>query len=178
MSGTYTTIRLSGEKARLIKATGIALILSGLIAAVIPHAVFIKTETAMAVLLFAVVIIFLIHAYYVYKWRDIALERLRMIFFFFTGILLLINPFCGVFVLSVLLASFFIIHGITKLLMAFTWKHLPAGKWMLMDSLVSILFSLVMFQTLSTHPLKIIGLLMGMDLIYNGLKLLVEEVPL
>lgn len=178
MTEIHTMIRLTGIKARLIKAAGIALVLSGITAIIVPHAAFIKTETALAVLLFVVVLIYLMHTYDIYKWRDITLERLRMIFFVITGILLLSNPFCGVFVLAVLLASFFIIHGITKLFLAFAWKHLPLSKWLLIDSLVSIILSLMMILTLPSLELWVLGILMGIDLIYNGLKILTEEAPL
>ncbi len=176
--GRMTTIYLPRKNTGWLHATGIALLLAGIVASVLPLLSSLKAETVLGFDLFGVGVTYLIIAFHVYEWRDITWESAKTILFLFTGMILLSDPYNGVFTLTVILGSFFIIHGIIRLFLAVSWRHWAAWRWMFLGSIISISLGLMVIISLPRPALWFLGLLLGIDLIFSGMKLLSEKAPL
>lgn len=96
------------------------------------------------------------------------------------GAVLLLYPFEGVLTLTVLLATFFVLGGIVKLLGA--WQLSPPRRragglpelrgWgrLAFSGVVSLLLGSVLFLGLPVSAIWALGLLIGMDLIFLGVS--------
>ncbi len=96
------------------------------------------------------------------------------------GVVLLLYPFEGILTLTVLLATFFVLGGIVKLLGA--WQISPprrrAGKqpeirgwgWLAFSGVVSVVLGALLFLGLPVSAVWALGLLIGFDLIFLGVS--------
>ncbi len=88
------------------------------------------------------------------------------------GISLLANPLAGVITLAVTLAILFIISGLFKVVASFS---LPKGsqKWMvLLSGVISLLLGGMILSDFPSSALAILGILLGIELIADGVWLL------
>jgi uncharacterized membrane protein HdeD (DUF308 family) len=88
-----------------------------------------------------------------------------------SGIYLLAFPLDGALTLTMLLAIFFVLSGMLKCLIALTNKDLPRWRWLLVSGLLSIILGVLIWNQLPFSALWILGLFVGIDLIFWGITL-------
>ena len=92
------------------------------------------------------------------------------------GGMLLVNPIAGVLTLTVVLAAYLLATGVTKVMMAFHYRNVipQAWLWVLFSALVDIALGFIIVAGLPGSAIWVIGLLVGINLLFTGVALLVS----
>src|SRR5262245_4018669 len=90
------------------------------------------------------------------------------------GIVLLVNPVAAVLTLTIILAAYLLATGIAKVVMAFHYKNVipKAWLWVLFSALVDIVLGVIIVAGLPGTALWVIGLMVGINLLFTGVALL------
>ena len=89
------------------------------------------------------------------------------------GMFLLVRPLCGLFAITVLLAVYFFVDGVCK----FAWgsqisARVPKG-WIYFSAAVSIALGVLIWLLLPSDVPWILGLLVGINLLMNGIAAII-----
>jgi len=87
------------------------------------------------------------------------------------GALFLRNPGGGLLSLTLLLIVFFMVGGMAKIIFALTIRPFPNWGWVLASGLVGVLLSLILWSNLPVAAGWLLGLLVGIQLVSEGLAL-------
>lgn len=98
-------------------------------------------------------------------------ETFMAIVSFAAGFVFLLHPLAGVMTLSILLAAYFMVDGITKIIEYFRIKEIKGSIWILASGLLGILLSLMMWNNFFTGA-AIIGIILGINLTFSGISLI------
>jgi uncharacterized membrane protein HdeD (DUF308 family) len=156
------------QKTHFVK--GIIYLILGIVAIVLPHLFTVALEMLIGWLFVIGGVIQLVRAVQPHAEGNYALSIFLGAIYLIGGILLLTSPKAGVLTLTVLLTAFFIVEGITKLLLCWSLRHVSAWPWFLFSGLISLgLATLVIIGWPSTAR-WFIGLLVGVNLAILGLS--------
>lgn len=148
---------------------GIILILLGLVA--ISAAVF--TTIASIIFLGSILMIGGIIALIttLTSWRHktsaFILHLIMSVLYLIAGISLILHPIIGAESLTLLLAVFYIILGIFRILSSIIIR-LPDWGWRLLSGLIALLLGIIIMAYWPAASLFIIGLFIGIELLFNG----------
>jgi uncharacterized membrane protein HdeD (DUF308 family) len=87
------------------------------------------------------------------------------------GILFLSNPEDGLTTVTFLLIVYFIVEGISKVIFALTIRPFPNWGWVLASGALAIVIAFVLYASLTSVSLWLLGLLLGIQLIGEGAAL-------
>lgn len=148
-------------------AFGISVLILGIAAVV--RAV---TATVVSMLFFGWLLIFasaieVVQAIMVGQWAGFFLHLLAAILFGITGVLMVIRPLISAEVATVLLAMFFLIGGLFQLVGSLAMA-IPGWGWQAVDGLITLVLGLLVIAQWPSSGLWVIGLFVGIDLIFYG----------
>lgn len=94
------------------------------------------------------------------------------------GVVLLWNPIAGVLTLTIILAAYLLATGVSKGLMALHYRSVipKAWGWVLFSALVDIALSVVIFAGLPGSAIWVLGLLVGINLLFTGVALMTAAI--
>lgn len=95
------------------------------------------------------------------------LHLLNALFSIVLGVMLLRNPLAGLLVVTLLLASYFVVGGIFRIIAAFT-VQIPGSRWALLDGVITVILGILVWSQWPASGLWVIGLFIGINLITNG----------
>lgn len=78
------------------------------------------------------------------------------------------QPFAGLLSLTILAASFFLAAGVVRVILALRMRHRRAWGWLLASGLVSVGLGLFIFIALPEAALTILGVFLGVELLFSG----------
>jgi len=84
------------------------------------------------------------------------------------GFLFLRDPAQGVVTMALLLIVFFMIEGMSKIVFALTIRPFPNWGWLLASGAVGVALSIYLLTNLAAASPFLIGLLLGIQLIFTG----------
>ena len=87
------------------------------------------------------------------------------------GIVFLAHPLAGVMTLSILLAAYFLVDGITKIIEYFRVKAIGGSLWILLSGVLGVVLAFMMWKNFFTGA-AVIGIMLGIDLIFSGMGLI------
>jgi uncharacterized membrane protein HdeD (DUF308 family) len=88
------------------------------------------------------------------------------------GLVLLLRPIAGVLTLTIALVIFFILEGISAILLAIQHRrHLPSWGWVLFSGLIDLLLAFLIWDGWPSSADWAIGLLVGINMVFSGLSL-------
>lgn len=99
------------------------------------------------------------------------------------GVILLLNPFKGLVALTAILAGFLLIEGIFELMLALKLRYFsPSWIWVLAHGILSVAFAVLIWAEWPSSVTWVVGLLIGLSLISNGisrimLSLVIRSLP-
>lgn len=152
---------------------GIALLVIGILAVILPYVATLTVQVLVAVILLLAGVLQIAHAVSVRKWRPVFWEGLFAVLFLLTGLLFLISPMSGAFALTVILGIFFLILGAFKIQSAMAWRQRPGWGWMMTSGILSLILGVFVLAGLPGTALWVIGLILGIDLIFSGITAMV-----
>jgi uncharacterized membrane protein HdeD (DUF308 family) len=100
-------------------------------------------------------------------WAGFFHHLLAAILFGVTGLLLVTRPLVSAEVATVFMAMFFIIGGLFQLIGSFA-VTLPGWGWQALDGAITLLLGLLVLAQWPVSGLWVIGLFVGIDLIFYG----------
>jgi len=147
---------------------GIALIVLGSIAVIVPGIFSLAVTTLVGVLLLVGGVIRL--------WRCLSggdagshlWHILAAVLAVIAGLLLLVNPMEGVLTLTVVVIALFLAEGAMKVIGAFNMRPAHGWVWMLISGVVDVVLGAVLWSGLPGTALWAIGLLVGISLLFTG----------
>lgn len=108
------------------------------------------------------------HALYAREWSGFFLQLAVGIFALVAGILILFRPVAGAATLTLLLSFMFIAQGTLRIIMALSKKKLAYWGWILFSGILTLALGIMILFEWPYSGLYIIGLFVGIDLIFNG----------
>jgi uncharacterized membrane protein HdeD (DUF308 family) len=93
------------------------------------------------------------------------------------GLVLLLRPIAGVLTLTIALVAFFVVEGVTAILLAIEHRrHLPSWGWVLLSGLVDLLLAFLIWDGWPSSAGWAIGLLVGINMVFVGLSLIMTAI--
>ncbi|MGO9700627.1 MAG: HdeD family acid-resistance protein [Xanthobacteraceae bacterium] len=148
-------------------AFGIALVVLGVLA--IGRAV---TATIVSILFFGWLLLLacgieVAQAIVVGHWAGFFHHLVAAILFGVTGFLIVTRPLLGAEVATMLMAVFFLIGGLFQVISS-AWVALPGWGWQLVDGIITFILGVLVLAQWPVSGLWVIGLFIGIDLIFYG----------
>lgn len=134
--------------------------------------VYASTTTAVSMyffggLLIAAAVIECLNAIMVGKWSGFFLHLLATLLFGVTGFLLLKYPLASAESLTALMGAYFMIGGMFEVF-APLFIGLPGAGWHVLNGIISILLGILVLMQWPFSGLWVIGMLIGIDLVFRG----------
>ena len=152
---------------------GILLVIGG--AAAIAYPWF--TSLGVVIFLGAILIISglatMIAAFWAGKWSAFMVQILIGILYMVAGFVITDAPLASLALLTLMLAGFFVIAGGFRIVTALVEKY-PQWGWSLFNGVVTLMLGLIIFRSFRQLPEEpsgvfwIIGLMVGLELLFNG----------
>ncbi len=101
-------------------------------------------------------------------WMVVLSALLSMVF----GVLMVFNPLAGLVALTIIIAVFFLLEGIIKIIYAFQIQAFANWGWVLMSGLCSVIIAILVFSGWPTSTGWFIGTLIGAYLVISGVSLM------
>ena len=161
---------------------GIALIVLGIIALGAVFYVSLVTVVFFGVLLLIGGIGEIVSSFWAGKWSGFLLHLLVGILYAVTGYLIVDRPVESLGTHTLLLAAFFIVSGAFRVVASLSLRFTNWG-WTLLNGVVSAVLGILILKQLPESALWVIGLFVGIEMIFNGwswvmLALGVKNAPL
>ena len=114
--------------------------------------------------------VWLVNSFRAYSWHGFFLFLLNAIVRGVTGYLLIRHPDAGAAGVTMLLASLFIVAGLFRAVGAGVIRF-PRWGWTVVSGLVSLAFGVYLLATWPAAGAYLIGIVIGIDLIFDGAAL-------
>ena len=105
-------------------------------------------------------------------WRDKIMPLILGIITTLGGLGVLAHPVLGLGVLSLMLAAYFMVEGIWKIMAAIRFRPNPSWIWMLLGGLLSLVLAYLIWGQWPLSGIMAVGILVGVDLLTTGLALM------
>jgi uncharacterized membrane protein HdeD (DUF308 family) len=149
---------------------GILLAVCGAIALIFP-AVTIATSFAAVVVLGVMLMIAgiatIVAAFWAGRWSGLLVQLLIGILYLVAGLTMADAPGRSAVILTLFLATLFIVAGIFRAIAALVIRF-PHWGWTLLNGVVTLLMGIVIYRHFPEAALWVIGVLVGVDLVFQG----------
>lgn len=148
-------------------ALGLALILLASVLIAFPVVATLATIAILGALILVAGAAETLGAFWFREWSGFFLALLSGILGIVIGLMLLANPIRGGITLTLLLACFLFVGGIFKTAAALTHR-VEGWPWLLLSGLIDIVLGVLIWQELPIAGLTVIGLLVGISILFRG----------
>ena len=160
---------LNPSKAKSPTLLGLLLLLLGGLAIAVPLLATIEISWFISVLFIVSGIMQLIHTFQFDPMRSKVGRILLAALSIVTGVLVLRNPIASAFVMTFLMAFYFLAAFIGRAALALELNNGNGKGWLAFSSIVSLFIGIYLMSNLSSNALLIPGLFLGVDLIFYGI---------
>src|ERR1700730_15435425 len=108
-----------------------------------------------------------VYAFHQSKWSGILLHVVNGVLAVVAGFLLVTHPAARALVLALLMAMFFMIGGLFRIISPIV-MHLPHRGWLLLSGVVTLLLGIYIWRLLPRAAVWVLGTLVGIDMIFIG----------
>ena len=151
------------------RASSIAMIVLGVLAIVLPLVVGIGVAVLLGLLVILCGFAFLAFAFAARSSGSIALRLLVAIAYLIGGFYLTFHPGLSLISLTLLLAIVFFVEAIFELASYFSLRARPGSGWLLLDGLIALFLSVLIWRNWPFSSAWLLGTLVGIILIVNGI---------
>jgi uncharacterized membrane protein HdeD (DUF308 family) len=149
---------------------GALLVICGTAAIIFPHLTVITTfaaTTVMGILLMLGGVATVISAFWAGRWSGLLLQLLVGILYIACGFVVTENPVVSALAITVFLAVSFIVLGTFRIIAALMLRF-PQWGWALLNGVVTLLAGVVIYRQLPFDAFWVLGLLIGLEMLFNG----------
>jgi len=159
---------------KLFLFEGIALLILGALAVLVPVIATVATEVLIGWLLLVSGIVGLIATFRTRHAPGFTWSIVSALLGIIAGIVLLRWPLSGTLSLTVILTAFLVIEGVTSIFYALDHRRELSGRWgmMLMSGIIDLILAAIIFAGLPGTAAWAIGLLIGVNLAIGGAALI------
>jgi uncharacterized membrane protein HdeD (DUF308 family) len=150
-------------------AWGVLLLVSGLVALTYPIAATVVSVQVFGVLLLIAAGGQLAAAFHSRGWGGVLVAILVGFLYFVGGVILLERPLGGAIVYTVFIAMLLFAVGIVRIASAMVNRFSGWG-WTVISGIMSVLLAVLIWQDFPENALWVIGLFVGIDLIFAGVS--------
>ncbi len=168
MPGGAVPFRIMRNTWGMFLAMGIILIILGTVAIVVPAAVSVTITVFLGIILFIAAAAQLFHAIAAHRWGGFFLHLAGAVIYGIFAIALMGDPNRGVRALTLLLAMYFLVSGFLRVLLALTAYRSPGWGWVLTSGVVNLILGILIWGQWPGNTDWVIGLLVGIDLLFSG----------
>jgi uncharacterized membrane protein HdeD (DUF308 family) len=147
---------------------GIILMLAGFAAIWVPFAAGLAGTIFFGSLVLVSGIAHWAYAWFERKGGGVIWQILIGLVYVIAGVTMLLLPVNAVFVLTLVLACYIAFEGVFELVFFFWLRLLPGSAWFLVDGIISILLSILIFAGWPSSSLWALGTLVGVSLLFSG----------
>jgi uncharacterized membrane protein HdeD (DUF308 family) len=146
---------------------GITMVVLGTISLVAPFIASIAVMMTFGALLLLGGIIQIVSSVWSGKWNGSLLHVLIGILYVVTGYLLLDKPVVAAEAMTVVIAAFLLVGGLFRIVAALSVRFHEWG-WVLLNGVISVMLGLMIYKNLPRAGLLIVGLFVGIEMLFNG----------
>ncbi|MBS3651318.1 HdeD family acid-resistance protein [Pseudaminobacter sp. 19-2017] len=88
------------------------------------------------------------------------------------GVSLLYNPLAGALTLTLVVAILFLVLGVVKIMYAISLRPVKGWGWVILSGAISLLLGVLILADYPVSAASILGILLAVELISNGISLL------
>ncbi|MBS7539789.1 HdeD family acid-resistance protein [Ancylobacter lacus] len=153
-------------------ALGIVMIVAGMI--VLGNEVLgtVLSVVTLGVFLLASGIAQIIHSFQVKAWGAFSFWLLDGLLYVAAGAIAIYNPVLAAGVLTLILGVSLLVAGGFRLAAGFSARHTAGWGWIIASSLATLLLGALIVLGWPVNSLWVLGLLLGIDLVFNGVAVL------
>jgi uncharacterized membrane protein HdeD (DUF308 family) len=101
------------------------------------------------------------------RWSGMLIHLLLGIIYGIAGIVMIDQPVSSAIQLTLIIAIFLIVSGIFRIVFALA-QRFPGWGWVAMNGAIALLLGVLIYRQWPASGLWVIGLYVGIDLIFNG----------
>jgi len=113
----------------------------------------------------------IIHAFQVREWGSFLMWLLTGILYTAAGLLIAYNPLLGASVITLFIGIALIASGVMRIVVAFGMRGHAGWGWMLAAGAITLLLGLTIAAHWPINSLWVLGLFLGIDLLFTGVAL-------
>ncbi len=162
-------------------ALGALLVACGTAAIVFPFLASVGVTILLGLLLMIGGVATIVGAFWAGKWSGLLVQLLVGILYLVSGFMITEQPVAGTIGLTMFIAAAFIVMGLFRSTGALLVQF-PQWGWALLNGVITFLAGIVIYRNLPQDALWVIGLLVGLEMLFNGwtwimLSLAVRNLP-
>ena len=162
-----------GKSWKLLLTAGIISTVLGAIAIIVPPLASVTITYLVGVLLLIGAVAFVAEAISRGSTGHRIWSALLAVLYVFAGVWLIINPVSGTITLTWILAIFFLLIGVLRLIAGIASRgKVPNAGWTIVNGVLSILIAVLVIGDLPSSAAWAIGLLVGIQLLFDGIALI------
>jgi uncharacterized membrane protein HdeD (DUF308 family) len=109
----------------------------------------------------------IVGAFWAGKWSGVLVQLLVGVLYVAAGFVVSERPLISILMLTLFLAVSFIVMGTFRALAALMIRF-PQWGWALLNGVITLLAGVVIYRQLPLDALWVIGLLVGLEMLFNG----------
>jgi len=149
-------------------ALSVLMILTGVLAIVIPPVAGIAVLVVVAWLLMFSGAAHLVFAWHTRTAGGMVWELLLGILYIFVSVYALLNPVAGLASLTLVLATYLFMEAVLELILSFRLRPLPGSNWMLVDGIITLILAILIWRSWPSSSEWVIGTLVGISMLFSG----------
>ena len=162
-----------GKSWKLLLTAGIISTVLGAIAIIVPQLASVTVTYLFGILLLIGAVAFVAEAISRGSTGHRIWSALLAVLYVFAGVWLIINPVSGTITLTLILAVFFLLIGALRLIAGIASRgKVPNAGWTIVNGVLSIVIAVLVIGDLPSSAAWAIGLLVGIQLLFDGFALI------
>ena len=147
---------------------GFVLFLGGAAAIAYPFASSVGVVMLLGAILIVCGIVTVIGAFWAGKWSAFFLQLVVGAFYVMAGLVIRDVPLESTAILTLFIGASFMVVGIIRSVVALT-ERFPEWGWALLNGVITTIAGLIIYDSFPSSALWLIGLLVGLELMFNGI---------
>ncbi len=157
------------------------MLVCGTLALAFPFMASLVAISALSAILMVAGVATLVSSFWTGKWSGFLVQVLVGLLYLAAGFVVSDRPETSILLLTIYVAVTFMVMGIFRIMAAMVMRF-PQWGWALLNGCVTFLAGLVIYRHLSTAAVWVIGLLVGLEMIFSGwawimLALAIKRIP-
>ncbi len=146
---------------------GILLVVLGTVALSAAPFVTLVTVNVFGFLLLGAGIVQIVNSFWAGRWSGLLLHLLIGILYVITGFLIVDRPFKAEIGLTYMIALFLLVAGLFRIVASLLIRFHDWG-WVLLNGIITLLLGLMILRQFPSSGLWVIGMFVGIDMLFNG----------